>query len=157
LQRLSELLDGLQQHWHALAQWCERAPKTLVHGDLVAKNIVIGSDRRRAQPLVLDWEMVGWGVAAPDLAAGLDGARLCLDRYMRDVNGMLEGWSESELRIYALIGTVFRYLAATDWAARGLKYPPATKSVRYLTSYSKSLEEKVLRCGIPGVVVKSAT
>jgi aminoglycoside phosphotransferase (APT) family kinase protein len=134
------LLDRVRTAWNDVVRICERGPTTLVHGDLAAKNIRIVQRPGAPGVRVLDWETAGWGWAAPDLAAGSVGWGIDLDQYRIEVGGFVEGWTDRDIRSYAAIGTVLRYLAAADWAARSLPYPRSKRAVPYLRSYAVSLE-----------------
>jgi aminoglycoside phosphotransferase (APT) family kinase protein len=142
------LLDRVRVAWDDVVRVCDRGPMTLVHGDLAAKNIRIRPQPGGPRVLVLDWETAGWGWAAPDLASGSVGWGIDLDRYRVEAGRIIDGWAERDLRSYAAIGSVLRYLAAADWAARSLRYLPGKRAAPYLRAYSDPLERALADCAL---------
>ena len=72
---LLAMLDLLESRWPEVAAFCDTLPRTLVHGDLVPKNMRILRDGRNIGLAVFDWETAGLGVQAPDLAQLLEPQR----------------------------------------------------------------------------------
>jgi aminoglycoside phosphotransferase (APT) family kinase protein len=145
------LLDRVRVAWDEVVRVCDRGPITLVHGDLAAKNIRMRPSPGAPRVLVLDWETAGWGWAAPDLASGSLGWGIDLDRYRveaGEAGEAMDGWTERDLRSYAAIGAVLRYLAAADWAARSLRYAPGKRAVSYLRAYSDPLARALADCAL---------
>ena len=60
--------DVLETCWSRLEEACEAAPRTVVHGDFVIKNVRVRSTASGLALLVFDWELSGWGTPAADLA-----------------------------------------------------------------------------------------
>src|SRR5206468_164689 len=60
--------DFLEARWNRIERFCDALPRTLVHGDLVVKNMRVRLGRAASALLVFDWETAGWGVPAPDLS-----------------------------------------------------------------------------------------
>ena len=75
LEDLLSKLDMLESRWREVAAFCDTLPRTLVHGDLVPKNMRILRDGRSIGLAVFDWETAGLGVQAPDLAQLLEPQR----------------------------------------------------------------------------------
>ena len=76
-------LDLVESGWGEVTAFCDTLPETVVHGDLVPKNLRIlrrGGDFGLA---VFDWETSGLGVQAPDLAQLLESERAALARRHR--------------------------------------------------------------------------
>ncbi len=63
--------DVIETHWDDIEEWCGGFPRTIVHGDLVAKNVRVYSTPLSTALLVFDWEVAGWGVPATDLAQSI--------------------------------------------------------------------------------------
>jgi len=67
LDRIASLCERLESSWSEVDALCEKAPRALVHGDCLAKNVHFhgtGAGRRVAP---FDWGGAGWGLAATDL------------------------------------------------------------------------------------------
>lgn len=62
--------DTLMRPFDAVIEYLTRQPRTLVHGDIFTKNLMVQKDAR-IRPI--DWESAGIGVAAWDLARLMDG------------------------------------------------------------------------------------
>jgi ATP-binding cassette, subfamily B, bacterial len=127
-------LDVLESRWGELADFCETLPQTLVHGDLVAKNLRIMRNGSSPGLAIFDWETAGLGIQAPDLAQLVEpersavarlrpskrchrfSANPCLDTY-RSVLAASGAEPEAEtVEQSAAVGNVFRCLAGIDWA-----------------------------------------
>jgi aminoglycoside phosphotransferase (APT) family kinase protein len=67
LERIAALCEALASGWSAVDALCARAPRALVHGDCLAKNVHFrgAGAARRVAPF--DWGGAGWGVAGTDL------------------------------------------------------------------------------------------
>jgi aminoglycoside phosphotransferase (APT) family kinase protein len=67
LDRIARLGERLESSWTGVDALCEKAPRALVHGDCLAKNVHFrgAGPARRVAPF--DWGGAGWGVAATDL------------------------------------------------------------------------------------------
>ena len=106
--------DFLEEHWPELDQLCQEAPRVLVHGDLVSKNVRVRPETGGLAFLAFDWEKCGWGVPAEDLAFFPD----------RTINPDLATYGESvfwqngvTVQELADCGIIFRLLDSIDWAA----------------------------------------
>jgi aminoglycoside phosphotransferase (APT) family kinase protein len=90
-------------------------PKTLVHGDFVAKNIRI-KDRVGAPALLpFDWETAGHGAPAADVA-------LCPDAHAYWLL-VREAWPHigmEDINVQVVVGRLFRVLASICWEAYSL-------------------------------------
>jgi ATP-binding cassette, subfamily B, bacterial len=133
LEDLLSKLDALESRWGELAAFCDALPRTLVHGDLVPKNLRIKRDGSRIGLAIFDWETAGFGAQAPDLAQLLEperseialpsrsqrfdrfSANPCLDTY-RALLAASEIELDSEtVERWAAVGGLFRCLAGIDW------------------------------------------
>jgi aminoglycoside phosphotransferase (APT) family kinase protein len=122
LQGLAALLDEVRCAWSKLEETCSELPQTLVHGDLVRKNLRIGAAGHGAGMVAFDWEKAGWGPPSLDLAQSLLSERFaanaCLDTY-RSARGRARTPREAFER-QATAGTVLRCLTAIYWTSLSL-------------------------------------
>ncbi len=122
LERVGARFDGLEAAWSVFETICARFPATLVHGDLSAKNVRLRASAAGVDVVAFDWEMAGWGPAAPDLARldlGAQGSLVAPDLtiYAAALERAGIRRSESELRALAAVGSIFRVVALIDWMA----------------------------------------
>lgn len=117
--------DRLEAMWPAIERWCERLPRTLVHGDLVSKNVRVRAEPRGRSLVVMDWETAGWGIPAVDLAQfPLERSRyislsLDLDAYWAVVRPWWPSIGLPDLRRLAELGKAFRLIVALVWTNEG--------------------------------------
>jgi ATP-binding cassette, subfamily B, bacterial len=130
-------LELLESGWDEVTAFCDTLPRTLVHGDLVPKNLRIVRNGHGPGLAIFDWETAGLGSQAPDLSQLLDpersqlslqrepkrisrfSAHPCLDTY-RAVLGA--GEAEPDVQTVAqsaAVGSLFRCLAGLDWTCSG--------------------------------------
>jgi hypothetical protein len=114
---LARLLDRIERHWDRVEDVCRTSPRTIVHGDLVAKNVRV-RDRGGPEIVVLDWEMVGVGVPGVDLKLLGDD----LDDYAAIVRPVHPVMSPTYLRALAFMGQIFRSLLVLDWKTYDFAY-----------------------------------
>lgn len=123
LNRLAALLGEVRGSWRQLTEICAELPPTLVHGDLVRKNLRVGGAGDASALVAFDWENAGWGPPALDLAQSKLSERFaanaCLDAY-RCVLGPAASPSREGVERQATAGTVLRFLAASHWAGQSL-------------------------------------
>jgi hypothetical protein len=130
-------LELLESGWDDVTAFCDTLPRTLVHGDLVPKNLRVMHDGQGPGLAIFDWETAGLGSQAPDLAQLLEpeGSQLlsqggskrlsrfsahpCLDTY-RAVLGAAGAEPDAQtVARSAAIGSLFRCLAGLDWTCSG--------------------------------------
>jgi ATP-binding cassette, subfamily B, bacterial len=127
-------LDLLESRWSELAGFCETLPQTLVHGDLVPKNLRVMRNGRGTGLAIFDWETAGLGVQAPDLAqllepqrsvlaslprlkrSGRFSANPCLETYRVALAATTGSPDADTVEQAAAVGNLFRCLAGIDWA-----------------------------------------
>jgi hypothetical protein len=119
LARLLGLLEQLEGVWGRVEEVCAVAPRTLVHGDLVAKNIRARNTSGRQELVVLDWEMAGRGVPSIDLKLLGDD----LEHYAACIRRAWPDMSLARVRALADVGRIFRSLVVLDWRAGDLAHP----------------------------------
>jgi len=124
LRGLAALLNEVRASWSRLERTCSELPPTLVHGDLVRKNLRIRALPGGVGAIAFDWENAGWGPPALDLAQSTTSERfaanVCLDAY-RFAHGSTLAREAVERQ--ATAGTVLRFLAAIRWASLSLGPP----------------------------------
>jgi len=109
-------LDLVEERWAEIASFCERAPRTLVHGDFYKKNLVVGTSGERPVLLPLDWEMAGWGVPAIDLEA--------IDPHAYWI-AVRESWPEltyADVEDLTWYGRLFRQIMGASWGSVELNH-----------------------------------
>jgi thiamine kinase-like enzyme len=155
LRALQSMLDSLELKWRDVEQLCRAMPVTLVHGDLVRKNLRSRRDDfTGVRIFALDWETAGWGMPAADLAglsmcfapqdltaAGAGDAGSTLDIVDQYVSAVAPFWrcTRRDAETWAHLGFLFRLLASIEWASYSLPYAPALKSRAQMAKYERSL------------------
>jgi len=151
-ERLCRSLDVLEECWGQVVAVASALPATLVHGDLVRKNIVV-RDRAGAPAVVaFDWEKAGSGPPAVDLAQLPGSHRLaadaCLDAYHSVLQRRgIDVSHESVCRSGAL-GTVFRCVAGIFWSGLSLVPHWVHDPMLFMGIYESSLERAMAAAGI---------
>jgi hypothetical protein len=133
MENLRSKLDVLESRWSEWAAFCEVLPRTLVHGDLVPKNLRIKRDGMRVGLAMFDWETAGVGPQAPDLAQLLEperseialvrrserfdrfSANPCLDTYRSLLVTSGVELEKETVDMSAAVGNLFRCVAGLDW------------------------------------------
>jgi ATP-binding cassette subfamily B protein len=155
---LENVLAGvaeLEARWSDIEELCAGAPATLVHGDFNGKNIRLGSAGGGTTCLVFDWEDVGWGVPAVDLAqqavpASNLSASPDISTYYATVRERWPNVSGEDWLRLALCGSVFRTLAALYWEAPGLATEWASTNVANIRLYEAERATALSRIGWDG-------
>jgi hypothetical protein len=57
----------LEGYWNQITTFCNRIPRTLVHGDCQVKNAHVRSTQNGLDLAPFDWASAGWGLPATDL------------------------------------------------------------------------------------------
>jgi aminoglycoside phosphotransferase (APT) family kinase protein len=114
-----ELLDRIEARWGTVVDICDRAPRTIVHGDLVGKNMRVRAVGSRRELVALDWETAGVGVPSIDFKL-LHGE---FTHYEATVESAWPNVSLAQLHQLAGIGRIFRSLAVLHWGTWDLAYP----------------------------------
>jgi Ser/Thr protein kinase RdoA (MazF antagonist) len=126
LQRVIAVVDDVHGSWPHLEAVCSELPPTLVHGDLVRKNLRVAPAATGAAMVAFDWEQAGWGPSAIDLAQSLESTRFtanaCLASY-RSACAPGETPTHEQVERQAIAGTVLRCLAAIHWTSQSLGPP----------------------------------
>jgi hypothetical protein len=67
LQNIVAMCEYLEANWGQVETFCERMPRTFIHGDCLAKNVHVRTTRARLTIAPFDWGGAGWGLPATDL------------------------------------------------------------------------------------------
>lgn len=146
LERLDDRLERLDGEWHRVEARCKDLPTTLVHCDLVPKNLRLTSHSRDAGPglLVFDWEMSGRGIPASDLASlGFVESEGDLREYLEHVRGHWPGCEPATLRRMARLGRLFRLLASIHWIGTRLPYGGRSRPMATAHKYLNGFDDAV--------------
>ncbi len=135
-------LQVLADHWEKVEQHCERAPRTLVHGDLKSKNLRIRNFADGPVLFALDWEVAGWATPAVDLYF-IDE----LELYLETVRQTWPHLSLDDLQVLRNCGRFFRLVASVYWAASGLEQDWLDRTMRHLTLYCSRLDGQIRAAG----------
>ncbi len=158
--------DLLRTHWTQIEQACASAPRTLVHGDFVRKNVPVRPGPTGPVLLPLDWETAGWGLPTIDLVTARI-ARVTDDPnalsaspemsvYRSVVGEFWPGCGDHDLAILTTLGVIFRLIDSVKWACEGLTEERAIRvlplSVSQFRLYQGALAKatEALRGGAPG-------
>jgi thiamine kinase-like enzyme len=126
--------NTLESHWHEIENFCERLPKTLVHGDLAPENVRVRCANTRIELLVFDWEKAGWCVPAVDLA-WLEGTNY----YYHAVRDFWPHVCIEEVEQLSNYGAIFRILGRISLAKQ---------SIRKLSRYQSRIAKKMRAAGL---------
>jgi hypothetical protein len=109
--------EVVESRWAECEAVCDEAPKTLVHGDFVKKNMRVRSRGGRPELLVFDWEHAGFGFPGTDLhlVSCADYGPAVRERWPEMVGERLE-------RVFR-IGRLFRCVAEIEWESKNLALP----------------------------------
>ena len=143
-----KLLRRIEADWPKLLRPCQGWPMGLAHGDLQPKNIFVRRNRAGdLEILPVDWEDAGRGTGAADAASLAE---------IADVEGRLDPYRRAlapdrtphQLSAFIRTGVVFRYVAAVDWASRGLSPEWVAKPLNYLSVFAPRLVEAGAAAGL---------
>jgi ABC-type multidrug transport system ATPase subunit len=132
----------IESSWGAVEAICSDLPRTLVHGDLVGKNLRLR--RHVAGPAIVafDWECAGFGVPAADVfQLAVEASCDDLSCYRSTISEYARGVDDDELRSLVLVGNGFRLLASVDWVTPNLRYPRPEHATATLRVYERPLRE----------------
>jgi len=132
---LAEGLTRLDARWGEVEALCAQMPRTLVHGDLVPKNVHLRRAANVDELLVLDWEMAGVGPVAVDL---LD---VDATLYATLVAKNWPGVTPATVGRWQRCGRLLRTILATRWEGPQLETPWIEKTMACLRVYRRALEE----------------
>jgi len=109
--------------WSEIEEICGVMPRTLVHGDFVAKNVRVRNGRGGLSLLVFDWGYAGWGVPGTDLAQlGKHVVNPDLGVYCSVMKRAEPHLSLAQIEAVAACGSLFRLVEEVRWARSYLKF-----------------------------------
>jgi ATP-binding cassette, subfamily B, bacterial len=142
LRALVSTCEAIESNWSSIEAISADLPRTLVHGDLVARNLRLRRDDPGPAIVAFDWECSGFGLPAADLYEfGLEATREDLSCYRSAASEYARGIGDDELRALLLVGTGFRLLASVDWASRHLCHRWPERATATLRCYERPLGE----------------
>jgi Phosphotransferase enzyme family len=155
LGRIAAQCDALEARWGEVRALCARIPPTLVHGDLVVKNVRVRAGADGADLLPFDWATGGWGVPAADLAQLVfEGKASCLSPDVATYRSVVrEAWPHlggEDIRRLVDLGTVFRLLAMMSWISWGLAVEGGGKALGNMRVYRVEVAKAAQALGWPG-------
>ncbi len=122
--------------WHRLERLCDGMPRTLVHGDFVAKNIRVRREPEGLALLTFDWEVAGWGIAAADLVQfGFGWLRSGLSVFASTVRRRWPNLTVNDIDCMADVGRIFWLLTVLSAESEGLSCRAGRKPVEKLGVY----------------------
>jgi len=139
--------DRLETLWPPIERFCERLPRTLVHGDLVSKNVRIRAEQTGQSLLVMDWETAGWGIPAADLAqfplerSQYISLSLDLEAYWTVVQPWWPSVGLPDLRRLAELGKAFRLIVALAWTNGGFNAHTVEWYMTDMSWYERALRD----------------
>jgi Phosphotransferase enzyme family len=142
LRSIASHLEVTGDHWDDVEAACAAAPRGLVHGDFVPKNVRVRMGRDGLEIVAFDWEWAGLASPAADL--GLlpeDGESL--RRYHELVS---EAWPElswPDVQRLARMGRLLRLLNCVHWEGGSFRFQWIEHSVRRMRAYEHALREHV--------------
>jgi ATP-binding cassette subfamily B protein len=140
LRKLLSACELIESSWSRVEAVCADLPRTLVHGDLVAKNLRLMRDGDGPAIVAFAWGWSGFGVPAVDVyQLALGATREDLSCYRSTISEYLGGFDNDELQALCLMGNGFWLLAAVGWASTHLPHPRPEKGVANLRAYEQPL------------------
>ena len=118
-------LERLNNCWAVVDRYCSGFPMTLVHGDLVAKNVRM----RGTDVHVIDWETATISVPAIDIGS------LDLDVYYDQVADHWPQLDRAAWTRHAAVGRALRLAASIEWAVVRLAGTSRDRGVAALADY----------------------
>ena len=150
LQKILSHLDVMKSLWYKIEIFCKDMPRTLIHGDLVTKNVQI----RQAYPhsffMPFDWgTTAGWGPPAVDLTQFVGRAISPELRVYHDI--VCKNWSHlqfSDINRLAEIGKIFRLVLSVKWASESLVYEWVEDIMNNMRIYENDLRDVIRAEGL---------
>jgi Phosphotransferase enzyme family len=140
LRSIVSQLELVGERWEDVEAVCAAAPRGIVHGDFVPKNVRARPGRGGLELVAFDWETAG--VASPAADIGLlpeEGDSLRL--YHSLVSRAWPGLSWEDVQRLARTGRLLRLLNCVHWEARSFLYPWIEHTMRRMRAYERALGE----------------
>jgi aminoglycoside phosphotransferase (APT) family kinase protein len=126
-------LEDIETDWKTVERRSEGLRSTLVHGDLVPKNLRVRTGRIGSTLVALDWSTAGWGMGAVDL--GL----VDLPSYASIVGRQWPEFTLEKARETACVGKMFRWIAAVHSAGARLGHSVRDTGITLLKDCERGL------------------
>jgi ATP-binding cassette, subfamily B, bacterial len=141
LRELVSACELVESSWDGIDAMCTGLPRTLVHGDLVAKNLRLLRGGNDMSIAAFTWEWSGFGVPAADVhLLAANATRQDLLCYRSTISEYVGGVDDDRLQALLFLGKGFRLFAAIDWASAHLPHPWPQKGVATLRTYEQPLQ-----------------
>jgi Ser/Thr protein kinase RdoA (MazF antagonist) len=131
-------LDLIEAAWPRIVEGLDDLPQSLVHGDLVRKNLRLRHAGSASSIVAFDWEMAGWGTPLVDLGS------IDLGAYDA-VAGPFWGARSTMLERLADVGRLFGLIAAISWEVPYLEGPWLRRPVNRIAIYHARLGSVLVR------------
>jgi len=140
LRSIVHRLELVGERWVDVEAGCAIAPRGIVHGDFVPKNVRARAGRGGLELVAFDWETAGAAAPAADvglLPAEGDSLRL----YHALVSTAWPGLSWEDVQRLARTGRLLRLLNCVHWEAGSFLYPWIEHTMRRMRAYELALGE----------------
>jgi hypothetical protein len=137
LRRFETLLD----HWPEVERLSAAMPPTLVHADLVAKNMRVREGTNGATLVALDWEAAGWG------SPGIDLQSVDVDEYAREIRSAWPTLVCTDIVTSAHVGQLFWFAACVDWESWALETEWVWRLMKNLPVYERRVSAVLAELG----------
>ena len=146
LEGLLSQCDAVESRWDLIVRFYDEMPRTVVHGDFVAKNMRVREDGPQPVLLPYDWECVGWGVPTADLTQHSTHSPFPdLDTYRVGARRFWPQLCAQHVEMLAAVGRIFRLTSGIGWASESLGHDGSRywleKPLSQLKTYEHSLQE----------------
>ncbi len=129
--------DRVEAAWERLMALLADAPRSVVHGDFVYKNIFLRETAAGyLEVFPIDWETTGLGPPAADLGECLD-----LTAYAAEARDLGARWTTGMIRRWAVVGKILRAMMAIDWASSILAGGAPPRAMRHLQACERKLSD----------------
>ncbi len=133
--------DLLLDRWSDVERLCEGMPATLVHGDLVAKNVRVRGAPNGQSLVPFDWENAGWG------PPGVDLSWIDVDEYARAVSGTWPALERSDIVTVAHMGRIFWFTSCIGWETWPFDAGRVSRRMNRMAVYDRDLGTVVSELG----------
>jgi len=134
---LVDTLSELEDRWSLVEDSCDRAPRTLVHGDLTSKNLRVRSQEGSQALFALDWETASFSFPATDLSI-VEPAH-----YLAQVGRIWPTLTLDDVERLALVGRIFLTVGFLEATAKGLDRSWIDAATWDLAYYEEELSREV--------------
>ncbi len=140
LRSIASQLECVRERWEDVEAACATAPRGIVHGDFVPKNVRVRTGSGGPELVAFDWETAG--IASPAADVGLlpeDGDSLRLYHAL-----VSQAWPElslEDVQRLAQAGRVLRLLSCVHWEGRSFQYEWIEHTMRRMRAYERALQE----------------